>query len=57
MVIDPWGTIIAQASSKNANSYFLCDIDLNIVDTVRQSMPIQLHEKPQLYSFKRKSLL
>ena len=49
MIIDPWGTIIAQSTPKSSPNFIITEIDLDIVDKVRQSMPIQLHEKPNLY--------
>jgi len=49
MIIDPWGTIIAQTSTKEINTYCMCNIDINLVNQVRQSMPIHLHEKPNIY--------
>ena len=50
VVIDPWGTIIAKASPKASPSFIIAEIDLGIVEKVRQSMPIAKHEKPELYN-------
>ena len=41
MVIDPWGDIIAQSSEKS--SYFLCELDLEYLDTVRSNMNSLTH--------------
>ena len=49
VIIDPWGTIISKASPKSSPSFIIAEIDLDIVRKVRQSMPISLHEKPNLY--------
>ena len=50
-VIDPWGTIIAQTSPKyNNNSFVMCEINLDMIKKIRQSMPIDKHEKPNIYN-------
>ena len=36
MVVDPWGDVIAQSSEKS--SYFLCELDLEYLDTTRSKM-------------------
>lgn len=50
MVIDPWGSVVAQASDINTNepSFILADIDHNITAQVRKGMP--LIRRTDLYS-------
>lgn len=49
MVIDPWGTILAQSSPKLSPSFIISEINLDVVNKVRESMPIHLHQRPDLY--------
>lgn len=43
MVVDPWGDIIGQASDKEG--YFLCEIDMTYLDTVRGQMHCLSHAR------------
>ncbi|KOX76521.1 Nitrilase like protein 1 [Melipona quadrifasciata] len=47
MVIDPWGTIIAQCSEKT--DMILAEIDLDLLKQVRQNMPCENHRRTDLY--------
>ncbi|MDD5659472.1 MAG: carbon-nitrogen hydrolase family protein [Actinomycetota bacterium] len=47
IIIDPWGNIIAKADEKERILYG--SIDLNLIDEVRQSLPLIKHLKPDLY--------
>ena len=51
-VIDPWGTIIAQTSTKQENCFVMCEIDIKMIDRIRMNMPISKHEKPNIYQMK-----
>lgn len=48
MIVDPWGTIIAQCST--GLQIAIADIDLDYVKTLRAQMPIQQHRRPDIYS-------
>jgi deaminated glutathione amidase len=51
LIIDPWGKILADAggfdSPDKCNirtpTIIVCDIDINLVNSVRQHMPVQKH--------------
>ncbi|XP_043786680.1 nitrilase and fragile histidine triad fusion protein NitFhit isoform X2 [Apis laboriosa] len=47
MVIDPWGSIIAQCSEKT--DIILAEIDLNLLKQIRQNMPCENHRRTDLY--------
>lgn len=47
IVIDPWGTIVAQCSDKT--DIALAEIDLNFVKQVRENMPCENHRRTDLY--------
>jgi predicted amidohydrolase len=47
MVVDPWGTVIAQCSEGVGT---LCvDLDLDYLESVRQRLPIQQHRRRDLF--------
>jgi len=51
VIIDPWGAILAQTSPKATTPTFaIAELDLECLDSIRQSMPISKHERPELYS-------
>lgn len=47
MVIDPWGTVIAQAS--DGEGCFTVDIDLSRVDSIRGQLPSLPNRRPETY--------
>lgn len=47
MVVDPWGNIISSADEKERIIY--ADIDLNIVDKIREELPLLKHRRTDLY--------
>lgn len=49
MIIDPWGTILAQSSS-NFQEVIMADLDLDQVDRVRQAIPALKDRRPEVYS-------
>ena len=49
VIIDPWGCIIAKSSPKSSPTFIIAEVYIDIIKKVRQSMPISLHEKPNLY--------
>ena len=62
IAVDPWGVIVAEDSGvgngkDDSNeehivpSVTICDIDLGLVETVRQKMPLQLHRRSTPFSF------
>lgn len=47
MIVDPWGKILAEAQTGEEIIY--ADIDLNILNKVRQELPVLKHRRPELY--------
>ncbi|XP_029042278.1 deaminated glutathione amidase isoform X1 [Osmia bicornis bicornis] len=47
MVVDPWGTVVAQCSDKT--DIALAEIDLNFIKQVRENMPCENHRRTDLY--------
>ena len=47
MIVDPWGTVIAQVPGKEGIA--LANIDLHTVNDIRERMPILKHRRPDLY--------
>ncbi|XP_076618748.1 ntrilase and fragile histidine triad fusion protein NitFhit [Colletes latitarsis] len=47
MIIDPWGTVIAQCSEKTGIA--LAEIDLNLIEQIRENMPCENHRRIDLY--------
>lgn len=47
MIIDPWGTIVAQCSE--GTGLAIASIDLDCLDTIRKNMPVQNHRRTDLY--------
>ena len=51
LVVDPWGVIVADAGGvdkecKPAPTIVTCDVDLDMVASVRERMPVQEHRCP-----------
>jgi nitrilase len=47
MVVDPWGTVIAQC--RDGVSALVADLDLDYLEAVRQRLPIQRHRRRDLF--------
>lgn len=47
MIVDPWGTVIAQC--REGNDVCVAEIDLSYLDKVRQQMPVMKHKRNDLY--------
>ncbi|KAH0944469.1 hypothetical protein HN011_007300 [Eciton burchellii] len=47
MVIDPWGTILAQCAEKTGVA--VAEIDLAILENIRKNMPCEKHRRTDLY--------
>lgn len=47
MIVDPWGTILAQCPDRPSVAY--ADLDLEAVDSFRSKLPCLEHERPALY--------
>lgn len=47
LVADPWGTIVAQASS--TEDILHCQLDLSTVDKVRRQLPLLQHRRTDIY--------
>jgi predicted amidohydrolase len=48
LVVDPWGTIVGNASDKYPE-LVLADLDLSYIEQVRESIPVNTHRKPHVY--------
>ncbi|KAI9118798.1 hypothetical protein K1719_010243 [Acacia pycnantha] len=46
LIIDPWGTIVGRLPDRLSTGIAIADIDLSLVDSVRQKMPIAKQRKP-----------
>ena len=47
MIVDPWGTVIAQC--RDGEGIAVAEIDPAWLHTVRQRIPVHLHRRPDLY--------
>ncbi len=47
MVIDPWGTVVAQGSDMECA--FVCELDLEYLNKVREDMNCMAHMRRDLY--------
>ncbi len=47
MIIDPWGTVIAQAS--DGEGFIVAEIDMSRVETVRRQLPSFPNRRPEAY--------
>lgn len=47
MIIDPWGTVVAQCAEKTGIA--LAEIDLDLLDKIRKNMPCDEHRRNDLY--------
>ena len=51
MIIDPWGTVIAQCPShKNEPSIAIANIDLDYLSQLREEMPVIEDRRVDLYA-------
>ncbi|XP_054787775.1 deaminated glutathione amidase, chloroplastic/cytosolic [Prosopis cineraria] len=50
LIIDPWGTIIGQLPDRLSTGIAIADIDLSLVDSVREKMPIAKQRQPLDFS-------
>lgn len=50
MVVDPWGTVLAEITENASPSIAVADIDLDRMVHVRKGMPILLHRRKDLYN-------
>ncbi|MED6150558.1 Deaminated glutathione amidase, chloroplastic/cytosolic, partial [Stylosanthes scabra] len=46
LIIDPWGTVIGRLPDGLSTGIVVADIDLSLVDSVREKMPIAKQRKP-----------
>lgn len=47
MIIDPWGTVIAQC--RDGEGVAVADVDVHWLETVRARIPVWQHRRPDLY--------
>jgi predicted amidohydrolase len=47
MIVDPWGTILAQAPDRE--TYLIADLDFPAQDAVRAQLPCLSHRRPDVY--------
>ncbi|XP_029668761.1 nitrilase and fragile histidine triad fusion protein NitFhit [Formica exsecta] len=48
MIVDPWGAVITQCAEKT--SIAVAEIDLTLLEKIRQNMPCEKHRRTDLYS-------
>ncbi|XP_015942307.1 deaminated glutathione amidase, chloroplastic/cytosolic [Arachis duranensis] len=46
LIIDPWGTVVGRLPDRLSTGIAVADIDLSLVDSVREKMPIAKQRKP-----------
>ena len=49
MIIDPWGTVLAQAG--DSETVILADLDFQRQDEIRERLPSLAHRRPDLYAW------
>ncbi|XP_046426624.1 deaminated glutathione amidase isoform X1 [Neodiprion fabricii] len=47
MIVDPWGTVIAQCAERTGIA--VAEIDLDLLDKIRKNMPCDKHRRTDLY--------
>jgi predicted amidohydrolase len=47
MIIDPWGTVVAQC--RDGEGIAVCDIDRAFLESIRARVPVWQHRRPDLY--------
>ena len=54
IIIDPWGTVVAEASDINLNNdepeIIVADIDLDNVKKIRRDMPLKDHRRREIFN-------
>lgn len=57
MIIDPWGTVIADGGDKvplglssDEGTFVTCDIDLNYLKDLRQQIPLEAQRRNDVYN-------
>lgn len=46
LIIDPWGAVVGRLPDRVSTGIAVADIDFEVIDSVRQKMPIAKHRKP-----------
>ncbi|KAL4358337.1 hypothetical protein AHAS_Ahas09G0276600 [Arachis hypogaea] len=46
LIIDPWGTVVGRLPDRLSTGIVVADIDLSLVDSIREKMPIAKQRKP-----------
>ena len=49
MIINPWGDVIAQATSSTEPQLVIADLDYDLLDTVRDNMPLLKHMRNDIF--------
>ena len=50
MIIDPWGSVLVELQQEE-NCIASAEIDLELMQKIREQMPIQEHKRNDIYSF------
>jgi predicted amidohydrolase len=45
MIIDPWGTVLAQAP--DGDGVIVADLDMSALDDIRERLPALRHRRPE----------
>lgn len=53
IIIDPWGTVIAECSDMDVQGEGICvaDVDLDLAKKVRQNMPLWEQRRPEVFGY------
>ncbi|VDO80281.1 unnamed protein product [Soboliphyme baturini] len=57
MVIDPWGTVVAQCSPSPWPQICTADVDLHFLEDVRKRLPVEQHRRRDVYVLRRETSL
>lgn len=52
MIVNPWGTVVAQADEKEGIVY--AEVDLGLVEKVRRELPLLMHRREDIYVVRKK---
>jgi predicted amidohydrolase len=50
MIVDPWGTVLAQCSDATSPGLAVAEVDLAYLQDVRTRMPVRAHQRPDVYA-------
>ena len=58
LIIDPWGNIVAEGEKNemmsSGSQLLVADLDLELIQQIRQKMPIEIHKRHDVYEQRAK---